>query len=92
MMAVKGGDIMELPDFEEFMEFAKSIDTNPDEMHLDVFELESWPPTQEQLSAMLAKVQSDAITFSLRRSLRFLAAYHLWLQTLLSDAETTDHS
>lgn len=83
---------MRLPDFEEFMEFAESIDASPDEIRLDVFELESCPPTPEQLSKMLAKVQSDAITFSLRRSLGFLAAYHLWLQTLLSNGETTDHS
>ena len=92
MMAVKGGDIMELPDFEEFMEFAESIDTSQDEFRLDVFEFQTWPPTPEQLSAMLAKVQNDAITSSLRRSLRFLAAYHTLLQSLLAEEEHQDPS
>lgn len=83
---------MKLPDFEEFMKFAKSVGTSPDEMHLDVFEVDSWPPTPEQLSTMLAKVQNDAITSSLRRSLRFLAAYHTWLQSLLAEEEHQDPS
>lgn len=81
---------MELPNFEEFLKFARSLGAFKNDVRMEVFEFKSWPPTLEQLSTILEKVQNDAINSALDQSLHFLAAYHIWLQSLIAEEEGLD--
>lgn len=74
---------MELPDFEQFLAFASENQSQlfGDLLKLNITEIH-WPLDKQEFANLIEKIQQDSIRQSNAMSIRFLRAYHAWMQSL----------
>lgn len=70
---------MDIPKFKAFLDY---LDKNAEEIFtLKKFEViqTEWPISKENFSALIQKIENDAMSFSAHQTLDILRAYHQWL-------------